>query len=203
VIEGGLIETASGNRVRNIGFSPVLHVTRFGSDEGATVEDLDQVAKRLAAGDTPGTAEVLLADARHALIGPTVEEEWQTVRRDTRRAILLAAIACEVKIKSTLVDKAPMDKRGLIEIILKSLREVQVAVGALLHNTMRAAVGRSLHEDNSVLFEAVNGLFRHRNRIAHGGEPPTLEDARGDVQAAVDLFAWLDSLPSPPEEKAT
>ncbi len=200
VIDGDLIETASGRRVRNIGFNPVLHITGFGPDAGMTVEELDQVAERLAAGEIPGTAEMLLSDAREALTGPTVEQEWRTVRRDIRRAILLASIACEVKIKSTLVDKTPPDKRGLVEIILKNIR---VAVGALPHKTMKAAVGRSLHEDNSNLFEAVNNLFRDRNDIAHRGEPPRLDDARGDVQAAVDLFAWLDSLPSPPAEKAT
>lgn len=54
------------------------------------------------------------------------------------------------------------------------------------------------------MFKAVNQLFDDRNTIAHSrGEPPTLEDARGDLQAAVDLFAWLDSLPSPPGEKPT
>jgi hypothetical protein len=203
VIDGDLIETASGRRVRNIGFNPVLHITGFGPDAGVTVEELDQVAERLAARKIPGTAEVLLADAREALTGPSVEQEGQTVRRDIRRAILLAAIACEVKIKATLLDKTPPAKRDLVEIILKNIREVQVAVGALPHKTMKAAIGRSLHEDDCILFEAVNKLFRDRNNIAHRGEPPTLEDARGDVQAAVDLFAWLESLPSPPGEKAT
>jgi hypothetical protein len=118
--------------------------------------------------------------------------------RDTARRHCL-----RVKIKATLVDKTPAGKRGLVEIILKNIREVQVAVGALPHKTMKAAVGRSLHEDNRTLFEAVNKLFRDRNNIAHRGEPPTLDDARANVQAAVDLFAWLDSLPSRPGEKAT
>jgi hypothetical protein len=200
VIDGNLIEKASGSRVRNISFNPVIHISGFGTDSGLTVEELDRVAKQLTLEETPQTAEVLLSDARETLTGRTVEQDWQTVQRDIRRAILLAAIASEVKIKSTLLDKTPPDRRGLVEIILKNIREVQVAVGALPHQTMKAAVGHSLHEDDTSLFDAVNKLFRDRNNIAHRGEPPTLEDARADVRAAADLFTWLDSLPTPPKE---
>lgn len=202
VIDGDLIETASRRRVRNVGFNPVLHITGVGA-EGLTVGELDQVAERLAAEEAPGTAEVLLSDAQEALTGPGVEQDWQTVRRDIRRAILLGGIACELKIKSTLLDKTPPDKGGLVDIILKNYREIEIAIGELPHKTMKAAVGRSLHEDDPTLFGAVKKLFTARNNVAHRGEPPTLDDARGHLQAAVDLFAWLESLPSPPAERAT
>jgi hypothetical protein len=102
-----------------------------------------------------------------------------------------------VKIKTTLAAKAPVDKRGLVQIILKNFREVDVAVGELPHKTMKAAVGRSLHEDDPTLFDAVKKLFKDRNDIAHRGEPPSLDQARTDVKAAVDIFSWLDSLPDP------
>jgi hypothetical protein len=201
VLGGDLLESASGRRVRNITFNPGLHLAGFGPDAGVTVDELDQIAGFLGAEETPGTAEVLLADAREALTGPSVEEDWRSSSRDVRRAILLAAIACEVKIKTVLADKTPRDKRELVDVILKNIREVQVAVGSLPHKTMKAAVGRSLHEDDRALFDAVNRLFKHRNDIAHRGKPPSLDEARTDLNAAVNLFAWLDSLPESQERR--
>jgi hypothetical protein len=197
VLNGWLFEIASGKHVRNVSYRPVLHVKGVGQNAGLTAPELDQVAERLASGIVPSTADVLLADARETLTGPSVEHDWQAMRRDVRRAILLAAIAAEVKIKTTLADKTPDEKRPLVDIILKSFREVEVAVAELPHKTMKAAVGRSLHEDDSELFEKVKRLFTHRNNVAHRGEPPNLEEARTDVVAAVDLFAWLNSLPNP------
>lgn len=61
------------------------------------------------------------------------------MRRDVRRAILLAAIAAEVKIKTTLAGKTPGEKRPLVDIILGSFREVEVAVAELPHKTIKAA----------------------------------------------------------------
>jgi hypothetical protein len=197
VLSGWLIEVSSGRRVRNISFNPVIRLRGFSRDAGLTIEDLDHVSELLREGAAPGTPEVLLADARETLTGPSVEHDWQAVRRDVRRAILLAAIAAEVKIKTTLDDKTPPERKALVDIILKSFREVEVAIGELPHKTMKAAVGRSLHEDDGELFTAVKRLFTHRNNVAHRGEPPTLKEAQADVQAAVQLFSWLDSLPDP------
>jgi hypothetical protein len=197
VLEGWLIEASSGRSVRNVSFNPVIHLKGLGRNAGLTVEELDQVAESLAGGAAPSTPEVLLADARETLSTPSVEHEWQAARRDIRRAILLAAIAAEVQIKTTLDDKTPTEKKALVNIILKSFREVEVAVGELPHKTMKAAVGRSLHEDDPELFRAIKKLFTHRNHVAHRGEPPSLEEARTDIQAAVRLFSWLDSLPDP------
>lgn len=202
VLRGDLVESDSGRRVRNIGFIPALHVTGFGFD-GLSSAELDHIAARIRGRDVPETAELLLADARETLIGPSVEADWQTTRRDIRRAILLAAIASEVKIKSVLREKTSPEKRDLVEIVLKNLREVQVAVGQLPHETMKAAIGRSLHEEAEALFRDVNKLFHHRNNIAHRGEPPSLDEARQDLQAAIDLFSWLDSLPGPGDRRTT
>jgi hypothetical protein len=193
----GELYLPNGRRVRNISFNPVIHITGFGQDAGLTVKELNEVASLLKAGYVPSTADVLLADARETLTGPSVEDGWRTTVRDVRRAILLAAIACEVKIKATLVEKASLEKRELAEVIVKNIREVQVAIGELPHKAMKAAVGRSLHEDDPDLFKAVKKLFSDRNNIAHRGEPPTLDEARDDLVAAVELSAWLDSLAEP------
>jgi hypothetical protein len=61
VIDGDLIDAATGRRVRNIGSNSVVHLTGFGPDAGLPIEELEHVAQRLAATQPPGTAEVLLA----------------------------------------------------------------------------------------------------------------------------------------------
>jgi hypothetical protein len=193
VLNGFLIETSSGQRVRNISFNPRVHIVGFGPLAGLTVEVLDEVADLLNVGAVAGTADLLLADAREALASPGVEQEWEVTRRDVRRAVLLAAIASEVKIKRTLLEKTPGDRRPLVDIIRRRVRPVRT----LTHQTMKAASGRSLHEEDEPLYSAVKELFKDRDDIAHQGEPPELNQARRDVQAAVDLFAWLDSLPAP------
>lgn len=90
----------------------------------------------------------------------------------------------------------------LIEIMLTSPRDFTVAVKALFHGVMRAAVGRSLHQENADLFNEVNALFEARNRLAHRGELPTEEVARRAVAAAVGAFEWLDSLEASPTDEA-
>jgi hypothetical protein len=139
----------------------------------------------------------LLADARETLGGTGWESALAAARRDVRRAVLLAAIASEVKIKDTLREKTPSHQKDLVDVILKGWREVDIAIAQLPHKAMRAAVGRSLHKDDPRLFDAVEKLFTLRNRIAHDGVEPTLSQAREAVTAAVQLSAWLDGLPDP------
>jgi hypothetical protein len=126
-----------------------------------------------------------------------VQSQRAASRRDVRRAVLLAAIASEVKIKDTLRQKTPDHRRELAEVTLKNWREVDIAIAELPHKPMKGAIGRSLHEDDPDLFAAVRALFTRRNAIAHRGEAPTLAEARDSVGAAVGLSAWLDSLPAP------
>jgi hypothetical protein len=132
-----------------------------------------------------------------ALAGSGVQSQRAASRRDVWRAVLLAAIASEVKIKDTLRQKTPDHRRELAEVTLKNWREVDIAIAELPHKPMKGAIGRSLHEDDPDLFAAVRALFTRRNAIAHRGEAPTLAEARDSVGAAVGLSAWLDSLPAP------
>jgi hypothetical protein len=180
-------------------FETSASIPRFTSLGSAKMQDSRSRSSIQWFGSSRG--EGYLARRRCSLLTPTkrsVVAPWNRTGRasiGTRRAILLAAIAAEVKIKATLELKTPPDRKPLVDIILKSFREVEVAIGELPHKTMKAAVGRSLHEDDPQLFTAVKLLFTHRNHVAHRGEPPELKDARADVVAAAKLFDWLDSLP--------
>lgn len=184
-----LLDIESGRRVPNIGYDQPL-VLFSHSDESALSRDvLGDVVRRLSEGRKARSADLLLADARETLAF--------TEHADVRRAVLLAAIASELKIKETLREKTPSHRRDLVDVILDNWREVDFAIAQLPHKPMKAAIGRSLHEDEPGLFDAVVELFNRRNRIAHYGERPTVSQARDAVGAAVQLSTWLDGLPDP------
>lgn len=185
-----LIDAERGGEVRNVSIPQRLTIVARGPGAAASGAQIEAVIGRLAAGDAVPVVDVLLADAREAMDPPSVSAEWQKERRDTARAVLLAAIAAEVKIKTTLLEKAPEDRRSLVTIIVSSRR----AVAQLTHKAMKAAVGRSLHEDDSELFSAVDTLFHIRNKLAHDAQRPTVDEANEAVATAGRLFAWLDSL---------
>jgi hypothetical protein len=194
---GWLVDIEAGGVVRNVGL-PQPMVVYTGSEESALGYDLlGGIIDGLRSGRKTGTADLLLADARETLAGSGVQSRRAASQRDVRRAVLLAAIASEVKIKDTLRQKTPEHRRELAEVILKNWREVDIAIAALPHKAMKAAIGRSLYEDDPDLFAEVERLFKRRNDIAHRGLAPTLAEARESVGAAVRLSAWLDSLPAP------
>jgi hypothetical protein len=148
-------------------------------------EALGRLGERAETGP-PELPSLLLAEARHYL-GTT-----HTLAPD--RAVLIAAIACEIRVKAVLREKAGPAARSLVDIIVGNPRDVSVAAFDLFHKTMRATVGRSLHEENRRLFDTVRSLFETRNRIVHRGEVTDIEHARPLVAAAVEAFEWLDSV---------
>ncbi|HAF08839.1 MAG TPA: hypothetical protein DCK98_02000 [Chloroflexi bacterium] len=110
---------------------------------------------------------------------------------ELQRAVLLAAIATELKVKEIL-RSAPPKKAALVEIIIG--RDAPVAVAALFDKTLSAAIGHSLLDEQKDLFKRVWRLFELRNQIAHSGAVPDLESARDLVRAAREASEWLDSI---------
>jgi hypothetical protein len=120
-------------------------------------------------GDGPSTPDVLLADARETVMGRSAEH-------DVRRGVLLAAIAAEVKINTTLAEKTPTESRNV-------LNYQKIPIGDVPAKIMGRAVGRSLRDDDPNLFCAVKQLFECRNTVAHHGESPSLDEARRHLRA--------------------
>lgn len=116
-------------------------------------------------------AATLLADALHFRLADPP---------DAQRAVLFAAIACEVKAGEVLL----ADRRSR-----KS--EKPKIVADLFDRRVKNAVGRSLLTDNAELHGRIEKLFQLRNGIAHRGEKPATVDAKDVVAAAEDLFGWL------------
>jgi hypothetical protein len=184
---------------------PAITLVSFGDESAIGPDLIERILSATHTGKGPAVAEVLLADARATVAGPTVSQDWMGDRRDTARVVLLAAVACEVKIKATVLAKSPAQFNDLLDVILESPRDVSIAAGQLVDKPMKAALGVSLRDANKPLYKAVsNDLFPRRNRVAHGGYEPSSGEAREAVKTATYLFAWLDALPSkaagPPED---
>jgi hypothetical protein len=132
-------------------------------------------------------AETFLADALHFA--------WARLA-DLQRAVLLAAIACEVKVKRVLRDKTTPGILPMLDVLLENPRDWSLAAAALFDKAMRAALGHSLKDEHRDLFKRIDNLFRLRNGIAHRGQRPSSPEANEAVAAARKVFEWLDALPT-------
>ena len=121
----------------------------------------------------PPSAEILLADARF-LIGAAEP-------RDPSRALLIAAVACEVKIKTLLRQLSTPEQEPLIGLLLESPRDWLMAASALFDKPLRIITGRSLKDADRQLFTRIVQLFERRNALAHRGHIPTTNEALDSV----------------------
>jgi hypothetical protein len=92
-------------------------------------ERLEALQPLVEAGSAPGLAELLLADAR--FIAASAEPP------DPSRALLVAAVACEVKIKAFLRECANAEQAPLVELLLSNPRDWSVAAAALFDQPLR------------------------------------------------------------------
>jgi hypothetical protein len=110
-------------------------------------------------------------------------------------AVLLAAMACESRAKTVLLDGAPTEQVELLRVLLESPRIFQQPAFELFDKVAKASVGRSLRDDDKELFKAIIRLFEVRNSIAHRADAPSAEAAAELVRAAMRAFEWLDASP--------
>jgi hypothetical protein len=153
---------------------------------------LDESEIERIAGIARGSAPVPLGDS---LLQDAAFYLQEATPPDPPRAVLIAAIACEVKVKDALrrtVSEA--EPTALLELLLSNPRDFSVAAAAHFDKVMRATTGRSLRDEDRELFSAVERLFTLRNSLAHRGEEPSREDAQEAVRAAARAIRWLNQL---------
>jgi len=167
------------------------HRTNIGMRVVEPESVLDETAmERIAAAVQQGAAaplgESLLQDAAFYL------QEANTP--DPPRAVLIAAIACEVKVKDALRRAVSEPQAALLELLLANPRDFSVAAAAHFDKVMEASASRSLRREESELYKAVERLFRLRNDVAHRGQGPSEADAREAVRAASRAIRWLNDV---------
>lgn len=126
-------------------------------------------------------SDELLADARHLIEGAEVP--------DIQRAIITAAIACEVRTAEVLLDRIMSSREPLLRLLLKQTSRLPF----ILDKVMETAFGLSLKVDDRELYGKVEELMRQRNAVVHEGAPADLSKLRGGpALVATDLYSWLD-----------
>jgi hypothetical protein len=181
-----LVEAETARRLP-VGPTLMMHSMMFPREKALTTTQVTDLIRQIETGQPVPFAESLLADAEYlAWAG-----DWES--SDPLRAILMAAIACEVKAKFVLREGIPPEQAALLDYVLDNPREVTVtAADGLFNKVMMAAQGRSLRDDDRELFKRISRLFEVRNRVAHRGEWPATDEARELVRSARRAFEWLD-----------
>ncbi|MFN7937451.1 MAG: hypothetical protein U0R19_29255 [Bryobacteraceae bacterium] len=144
--------------------------------KSVALADLMTLGDLLSSARGVALAERLLADAEHHPAGIPANRQY---------SVLMAAIACEVKVKDTLrsgsSSASPRDRGG---------------VASLFDKAMMALMGRSLRLEDRDLYKRVDRLYQLRNRIAHVGEIPCEATTREAIDTARSAFEWLNSFRS-------
>jgi hypothetical protein len=129
-------------------------------------------------------AESLLAEARWAV--------WPHQDPDTKRAVLLAAIALEVKTPRTLLEAARGTTETVLQAIYSRAPDVPMSVVIQLNAIAEAVIGQGLKEHDGKLNKRIRALFTCRNDVAHRGVTPSLKQALDGVAAVEEVVSWLD-----------
>ncbi|MEV7231215.1 hypothetical protein AB0M79_29985 [Polymorphospora sp. NPDC051019] len=174
-----LVDEATG--VGFLAFGPKQSLTLRHGGLALSIDQLNRARDLVLIGEPPA-AEALLADARFLASGA------DTV--DAQRAVLVAAIACEMKAKRVVIERAkPEHRQGLGGV--SDLDEV-------IDRFYQQAFGVSLRLSNQALFTKAKRLRKLRNKIAHEGEAVDRDECNQLVLAATQIFDWLDAIQPTP-----
>lgn len=166
-------ERLSGAEVRRMDEPPLLP------------RDVAEFIRRGTSGDLPDPASAFLADSHFAAfcIRP----------RDLKRAVLLAAFACEIRIREALREHVAPDRIEQFEEWFPAQGQPRKRVSNWTGPVAKTLVSRSLEEEDGDLYKRVRRIALIRNELAHEGKSPELEDVLESVRAARRLFEWIDT----------
>jgi hypothetical protein len=190
LLEGGTRLVIRGSKQRlyaSLSRPKPPHLEPYPEGNVVGVTAIQNIMARMQEGSDQPPPDILLADA---LV--LVERRRRGEQANLQQAVLLAAIACEVKVKQSLERKTPRDRRPLLSGVLESTRGTPQLFGRIA----KAAVGRSLVDEDSRLYDRINALFLLRNRIAHRASVPPDAEAYDAIDAAHLVFQWLEGLPA-------
>jgi hypothetical protein len=109
-------------------------------------------------------------------------------------AVVLAATACEIKLKQKIAALANEDQERLLEIMMPVGKQSKVPVPDMVKVLTKAIIGRSLVEDNADLARRYGELVKARNTFAHRGVDVDEPVAWSHITTAREVFQWIDSL---------
>lgn len=184
----GHVTIVDRNGVRiPLSWNPPMAIEWRGEVSLMGVSQLEEIAASVRLGQRPSRPRQLLADAEfHAFHA-----------RDSNPglALVLAAVACEMAVKSFMRETCDAVQLALVELVVESPRDVSLAAASLYDKGLRALNGQSLKDADRELYKALTALFEHRNRFAHGRELGLSGgEVRADLEAARGALDYLQSL---------
>jgi hypothetical protein len=184
--EGELVDLDAGSRLPvAVALQKGLVIPRIRDEQVLGAELFDEAVRLGSRGEEPLLADSLLADALF------LAQDAEPL--DLPRALLVAAIACELKIKATLREHASEAQRELVDVLLSNPRDWALSAVAHFDAPLKAVAGVSLREADRELWKPATALFERRNALAHRGVMPSDDDALDSIRTAVALFRWLPS----------
>ncbi|WP_164704483.1 hypothetical protein [Blastococcus litoris] len=178
----GILNADTGQPLMGLG--PQMEVEWRSAKLALTRDDWLAVTRGVTAQEDPPVAESLLADARHMLQGSDVP--------DAQRAVLVSAMACEIKAKIVVRSLASLEQQDLLALVMSRMSSAPDLVDRPL-----AALGlATLKSADAELGSALRRLTDLRNRVVHTGVPVAPEEAREGLLTAERLLEWLNNLSS-------
>jgi hypothetical protein len=180
-----LVDLDAGHRLPvTMGLQPALVIKKIREEQVLEAELLNDATQLADEGEQPPLADSLLADALF------MAQDAEPV--DLSRALLVAAIACELKIKATLRERAGDAQHELVDVLLANPRDWALSAVAHFDAPLKAVAGVSLRGDaDRELWKDAVVLFERRNALVHRGVVPSDDDALDSIKTAVAIFRWL------------
>lgn len=180
-----VVDRATGERIRT-GYNDPLKAVMHASEQALSADAHAEALREVEQGDTATVPDLLLADAMYLA--------WTSDALQYREAVLMAAMAAEVKIKETLDLVCAESARPILAFALRNPRDVSVQAVALYDKAAEAVTGRSVRKENPKLYKSLIRLFEDRNDVAHRANTAKPDQIRADLVAARDAILWADDL---------
>lgn len=178
---GGIYYAESGEPI--LGFGPAVSRTFISSRSRLNASQLQVVMDGVENGRVVPPSQALLADAWHLTVG--------TDRPDHNRAIILAAVACEIRVQEHLRAAANEVSAEMLRLLLKRGSSLHY----LLIDLMPAVGGIALNKADPGLWNHVQDLSANRNSLVHEGVLSEKSPMRlGAPDVAQRVFDWLSRL---------
>jgi hypothetical protein len=181
-VAGGLYD-AEGRRL-DYGYVVGGSVDMRQRADALSPEDAGRLVETIATEAEPALWDMFLADANSAV--------------ELHHSVVLAAIACEIAIKTSLQGNAASDQRQLVDLLLNNPRDYSLAVASLFDRPCKAVLGKSLKEDDRDLFTLLTWLFEDRNKVVHKSLSGlrNADTLRDEISAASKGVDWLRDIAS-------